>query len=224
MYPIAPPPLQTYHPVLPPQPPNRLQSNAVYPHSAFRPGLKCANPSQKPTTNDLKHRCRICGRFRSPAFHYRHPISGGESPAAAVCTRCRNDETDSEASSEERLDRRLRRASSQNRSMSGERAASQQQQKPRGRKLSRIRFKTRESDQDSDYHDRRYVQSISRSSSQDVGPLHLTLNDSPTQKRSSSTVEFVETVRFIQEHPLRRPEIFEEIIYVDEHRPASRQE
>jgi hypothetical protein len=91
--------------------------------NAERPGLTTAvvtNPDQavvayppppfnlvhSPYTNRLvspprvegKHTCGACGKFRSPAYHRRHPVAPGQVPAPGLCRNCRSIGTDSEDS------------------------------------------------------------------------------------------------------------------------------
>lgn len=80
MYPI-PPPNPTYAPLLP----FELPAGARFINSP----------------DDLKYKCSICSRYRSPNYHYRHPIPPGELPKPTVCRKCRKEATDSEESDED---------------------------------------------------------------------------------------------------------------------------
>lgn len=101
MYPIPPPPMSTF----PTQP---LPLEAY--QQPLPPGARVISPPRFPTAEDLKYKCSVCGRFRSPRYHYRHPIPPGELPRQTVCRRCREEATDSEDSDvyEERRQPRAR--------------------------------------------------------------------------------------------------------------------
>lgn len=80
VYPTGPPPhLYQAHPPLP-------------------AGARALSPPRPITADDLKYKCGVCGRFRSPRYHYKHPIPPGELPKMTVCRRCRDAGTDSEDS------------------------------------------------------------------------------------------------------------------------------
>lgn len=50
----------------------------------------------KQTTS--KHNCAACGKYRSPRYHYRHPLAPGEDPRPAFCRKCIRKHTSSEES------------------------------------------------------------------------------------------------------------------------------
>lgn len=52
-----------------------------------------ANPS------DLRYKCELCGNFRSPRYHRKHPIPPGQIPGKTICRRCREEATESEEES-----------------------------------------------------------------------------------------------------------------------------
>lgn len=90
MYPIPPP-----NPSFPTQP---LLPIDAYQQPPLPAGARFISPPRFPTADDLKYKCSICGRFRSPNYHYRHPIPPGELPKPTVCRKCREAATDSEES------------------------------------------------------------------------------------------------------------------------------
>lgn len=66
-------------------------------------GARIPSPPRQSTTDELKYKCSICGRFRSPRFHFRHPIPPGHLPARTVCRKCRQTGTDSEDTSDDQV-------------------------------------------------------------------------------------------------------------------------
>jgi hypothetical protein len=70
----------------------------AYQQAPIPAGARFISPPRFPTVDDLKYKCSICGRYRSPNYHYRHPIPPGELPKATVCRRCQEEATDSEDS------------------------------------------------------------------------------------------------------------------------------
>lgn len=93
----------------------------TYPGScpaATTPGFPAATPHlesyRAPASDEPRYKCSICGRFRSPRFHYKHPIPPGQFPAKTICKKCREDGTDSESSCHEVY---LRRARSRSRDL-----------------------------------------------------------------------------------------------------------
>ena len=50
--------------------------------------------------HNLLHRCALCQKWRSPAYHARHPPVPGEKPKFTLCRRCQKTETSSESSSD----------------------------------------------------------------------------------------------------------------------------
>ncbi|KAL8679646.1 MAG: hypothetical protein Q9186_004107 [Xanthomendoza sp. 1 TL-2023] len=47
-------------------------------------------------SSSSKHSCPSCGKFRSPRYHYRHPLAPGETPRPTLCRRCVKQHTSSE--------------------------------------------------------------------------------------------------------------------------------
>ncbi|KAK2878129.1 hypothetical protein FQN49_001128 [Arthroderma sp. PD_2] len=52
------------------------------------------------TTAETRHRCAVCGRYRSASYQYRHPIIPGQTPHTSVCRKCRFIYTSSDDSTE----------------------------------------------------------------------------------------------------------------------------
>lgn len=104
MYPIPPPPMSTF--------PTQPLPIEAYQHQPLPVGARFISPPRFPMADELKYKCSVCGRFRSPRYHYRHPIPPGELPRATVCRRCLEEATDSEDDSSygERLPRARRRS------------------------------------------------------------------------------------------------------------------
>lgn len=96
------------------------------------------HPPMPSSIDPTKHTCGICGKLRSPRYHYKHPLAPGQLPRPTVCKRCRKEETDSEDESVDSYDRRdyreRSRARSQLRSQSRARSA---RPKSRARSSSR---------------------------------------------------------------------------------------
>jgi hypothetical protein len=61
----------------------------------------------------MRHKCKICGKFRSAGYEARHPLATGEVPRAGICRRCRRSRTPSTESSDRRS--KQRRPSRKNR-------------------------------------------------------------------------------------------------------------
>ncbi|KAM5458947.1 hypothetical protein McanCB49686_001821 [Microsporum canis] len=59
---------------LPPAP-----SPIIEPHSPTYPRIHAAPAAE------TRHRCAVCGRYRSPSYQYRHPILPGRIPPTSVC-------------------------------------------------------------------------------------------------------------------------------------------
>ena len=182
MYPIPPPPMTTF----PTQP---LPLDAY--QQPLPPGARVISPPRFPTADELKYKCSVCGRFRSPRYHYRHPIPPGELPRPTVCRRCREAATDSEDSDsyEEK-----RQPSARSRSVV---RIVQEPRQSRARSLSRG-------------YDlpRRYARS--RSTSRESRPVRFIEERRVIRQRSPS----VEIVRY--EAPRRRPSSVTETTYMDE--------
>lgn len=137
-YPMAPPPVapQYVNPAIfagYAQPQYQPQPGVVYPGQPqfFMPG-PAPSPSPGPmqqapaqdtpqdqstrfiTPDDLKYRCSACGKFRSPAYHQRHPLPPGQLAPPTLCRKCRKRSdvsSDSDDEEDTRPDHRRRRKS-----------------------------------------------------------------------------------------------------------------
>ena len=225
-----PPPSHLYPPMPVPLPwhPPLMSSHLPYPamHAQplqmpgnFRPPPQLSNfhtgpphMGQPPQTSEVRYKCRVCGRFRSPSYHHRHPLAPGQLPTETVCRRCRRKRTDSEEeSSDNTLDRRLRQA----RSRSRQGTSSIILHEPnRGRSLSRSSIRSRSLSRETDLCSRRYARSLSRSNSLDVGPLRISVDRERPRRRRSPSLEIIERVRYVNEAPPRRPAYVEEVIHL----------
>ena len=185
-----------------------------YPPQSFPPPPQSASPHSM--ANGLKHKCRICGRFRSSAYHQRHPLAPGQIPEETVCTKCQRNITYSDESSDESLDRRLRQARSQSRQASTAVVVREPLEPRRGRSLSRASIRRHSLARESELHDRRYLRSFSRSSSLDVGPLRISVEDNRPHRHREPSVEVTERVRYLDEPPVARPAYIEETVYVED--------
>lgn len=63
----------------------------------------------QPPPAPTKHTCAACGKFRSPRYHYRHPLAPGETPRPTLCRKCVRQHTSSEEFEEIERARKKRR-------------------------------------------------------------------------------------------------------------------
>ena len=194
MYPIPPPPMMAF-----PTQPLPLET---YQQQPLPPGARIISPPRFPNPDELKYKCSVCGRFRSPRYHYRHPIPPGELPRQTVCRKCREEATDSE-DDDSFEERRVPRA----RSRSLVRVV-EEPRRARMRSLSR----------GYDVLPRRYARS--RSSSRENRRVRVVEEVRPPRRRSPG----VELVRYAAPRPRRRRSSVSETIYVEsdrQHRSSS---
>lgn len=71
-------------------------------------------------------------------------------------------------------------------------------------------------------HDRRYVRSFSRSSSLDIGPLRISIEEDRPLRVRSPSIEVVERIRYIDDPPVRRPRYVEETVFLRESNQSRR--
>ncbi|EFE44155.1 hypothetical protein TRV_01048 [Trichophyton verrucosum HKI 0517] len=96
-----------------PVPSNLYHRDAALPPPAPSPILEPQSPTYSrahaaPAT-ETRHRCAVCGRYRSPSYQHRHPIIPGQIPPTSVCRKCRFTYTSSGDSTEsDESDRRSR--------------------------------------------------------------------------------------------------------------------
>ena len=216
-----------------PQYPSYAQSYPVYylapnpappsfqePYPPLPLGARLLSPPRPPTADELKYKCNICGRFRSPRFHYKHPIPHGQLPAQTVCRKCRQTGTDSEDTSDEtaRL-RRLRRSRSVL-SISEPlrtRIVTDEDGRPLRRRPSRVAFISRSRSRSRSQQQRLFRRhSISSSSSLDLDGVDFLERNRRRRARSRSVGRVVERVRYIHESPPPRVSPPRETIYVDD--------
>lgn len=198
-----------------PGPPGGPPGPFAGPPPPLPPGARVISPPRPPTEDELKYKCSICGRFRSPRYHYRHPIPPGELPVQTVCRRCRHTGTDSEDSSDENERRRGRRRSKSVVSISEPvrvRDVSQGGGRFLRRRSSRVDIAPRSRSRHREQFRRRSVSSSSFDSDEAV-----IVNEGRRRKaRSRSVGTIVERVRYIEEIPARRPTPPREIIYIED--------
>lgn len=216
-YPSYPPPYPAYY--LAPNPPPPPLPDARQP---LLPGPRLLSPSRPPTSDELKYKCSICGKFRSPRFHYKHPIPPGQLPGQTVCRKCRQTGTDSEDSSDEKARlRRLRRSRSvvsisepiRTRANSDgdggllRRRSSRIGLVPRSRSRHRGRLRRR---------------STSSSSSFGIDELEILEDDRRRRARSRSVGRIVQRQRFVEGIPPLRASHARGAIYIDEEQDLRR--
>lgn len=103
-----------------------------------------------------KHNCAACGKYRSPRYHYRHPLAPGEDPRPAFCRKCIRKYTSSEESQNDeiweqpqrriRVRRRHRYYSNSSEEWSSSSTAEERQKNKKGRDWER------RSDSNGTYH------------------------------------------------------------------------
>ena len=220
-YPYAP-----YRPPAPAVPgwylaPNQPLPAYPEPYPTFPSGPPVLAPNHPPTSDELKYKCSICGRFRSPRFHYKHPIPPGQLPAPTVCGKCRETGTDSEDSSEEEEEvvilprgRRSRSLASlsqpiRRRVVTTEDSDTFLGKGTRVRSLSRTRTRSRSRPRG------RFRRRSTSSSSLDSVDVEI-LEYPRRRGRSRSRGRLVERVQYVEESPVRRRSPSREVIYVEE--------
>ena len=200
--------------------PPGMQS-APHPYSTYDPGhyhygpqmMYSAPPMPQPmamatttqaapvlVSDELRYKCTICGRFRSPRYHYRHPLQPGQIPPPTVCGRCKRSRTPS-TDSASTLGRSLRRR----RYYRGDgcrledELSSEYDFSPRlCRRSSRTRVIRRSHSRSVEVLQPRRSRSYYRTSSES------NLLGSVRSKRRSPSVELVERVRYREDEPLAR--------------------
>lgn len=197
--------------------PNPAPPSFQEPYPSLPLGARLLSPPRLPTADELKYKCNICGRFRSPRFHYKHPIPQGQLPAQTVCRKCRQTGTDSEDTSDEtaRL-RRLRRSRSVV-SISEPlrtRIVTDEDGRPLRRRPSQVAFVSRSRSRSRE-RGRLLKRSTSSSSSLDLDELDFVERTRGRRARSRSVGRVVERVRYIRESPPRASPP-RETIYVDD--------
>jgi hypothetical protein len=205
MYPTGPPP----HP--------------YQAHQPLPPGARALSPPRPITADDLKYKCGVCGRFRSPRYHYKHPIPPGELPKRTVCRRCRDAGTDSE-DSEDNVGRTTRFSRNRSRSRSRfsdeaedgimfdrDRRRGTRPAPTRGRIVERSLSRSRR------LPARSYYQPDSLDNELDRMEI---IEKRRRPRPRSPSVEIVERIRYIEEAP---PQLAtRETVYIEERVPARR--
>ena len=187
------------------------------------PGARTISPPRPITVDDLKFKCGVCGRFRSPRYHYNHPIPQGELPKRTVCRRCRDASTESEESCESTG---YTTGYSRNRSRSRSRSRFSNDIEVRVLSARGRRRPTRRSPsplpviQRSLSRGRRLLlRSYNRSDSLDSELKRLEITDERRRRVAQSPgVEVVERIHYIDEAP-PRPTTWE-TVYIGERVPA----
>jgi hypothetical protein len=182
---------------------------------------RALSPPRPITADDLKYKCGVCGRFRSPRYHYNHPIPLGELPKRTVCRRCRDKGTESEESYES-TGRTTRH--SRNRSRSRSRfsddiearvLSARDRRRPTRRSPSRLPIIQRSLSRGG----RQFPRSYNRSDSLDRELKRLEITDERRRRVARSPgVEVVEKIRYIDEAP-PRPTTWD-TVYIGERVPA----
>ena len=148
-------------------------------HYAAPPGFSAPIPYPVPypvpapipvaSAIEMKYRCSICGKYRSPQYHYRHPLLPGQEPAPTVCRKCRRSRTpstDEYETSPRVVRRRVYYRSDGSRTFEEALTESEGERWPR-RRASRVRVLSRSRSRSRDslyYHSRRSYPRRSESS------------------------------------------------------------
>jgi hypothetical protein len=187
------------------------------PYPPLPPGARILSPPRAPTADELKYKCSICGRFRSPRFHYKHPIPPGQLPAQTVCRKCRQTGTDSEDTSDEQVRFRGLQRSRSVVSIAEPirtRFVSDADSPVLRERSSRVSFAPRS-------RSRRRGRLRKRSTSStsfDSDDLEILEKVHPKRPRARSVSRIVERVRYIEESPPPRPSPPRQTIYIEEDR------
>jgi hypothetical protein len=218
-YPSVAPPYPAYYlaPAPVPAPPPFPE-----PYPPLPPGARLLSPPRAATADDLKYKCSICGRYRSPRFHYKHPIPPGQFPAQTVCRKCRQAGTDSEDTSDEQPRVRVIRRSRSIVSIAEPpraRIVSDVDGRVLRRRPSRVEFAPRSRSR-SRHRGRHRRHSVSPSSSLDLDELRIVDEEGHRRRgRSRSVARVVERVRYIEESPPVRVSPPRETIYIEDEGP-----
>lgn len=209
MNPVAPPflghpPQQAFFPA---------QPQTFYPPQSF--GLhqpqpipnQVYAPPRPLTANDLKYKCKVCGKFRSQNYTKRHPLPPGQLPSATVCRRCERDKTSTEDSSDSSTQprrsrrRRRRRGHHSDRMLIAIDADSDNEERV-SRRHGSVEITRRRTSRDR--YRRRHYRRESRSSSHDR--VHVSIGNDG--RRTPERV--VERIRYIDESFRGRPSVRED--------------
>ncbi|KAF7511433.1 hypothetical protein GJ744_004622 [Endocarpon pusillum] len=212
-YPSYAPPYPAYY--LAPNPVPAFQE----PYPLLPPGARVLSPPRAATADELKYKCSICGRFRSPRFHYKHPIPPGQLPAQTVCRKCRQAGTDSEDTSDDKARPRRSRSIVSISQPIRTRVVSDGDGRFLRRRSSRVDFIPRSR---SRHRGRLRRRSISSSSSLDTDEVDIFVDDRPKRARSRSVGTIVERIRYIEEEPPLRVSPTRETIYIKDNRDLRR--
>ena len=214
-YPFAP------NAMYPPGPPPHPHQS----HQPLPPGARALSPPRPITADDLRYKCGVCGRFRSPRYHYKHPIPPGQLPKKTVCRRCRDAGTDSEGSNDStRRTTRYNRDRSRNRSRSRfsdevevRVVPDRDRRRPTRRSPSRVRLVQRSLSRGRRLPARSSYRSDSLES--DLDRLEIVEEQRRVRPRSPS-VEIVQRIRYIDDTPPRPTR--RETVYIEERVAARR--
>jgi hypothetical protein len=192
-------------------------------HQPLPPGARALSPPRPITADDLKYKCGVCGRFRSPRYHYKNPIPPGELPKKTVCRKCRDAGTDSEESYDStgrvtRYGRNRSRTRSRFSDEIGIRVVSDRDRRRATRRSpSRVRIVERSPSRSGTIPARSYYQSDSLDS--ELDRLEI-IEDRRRVRPRSPSVEIVERIRYIDDAPPRPAA--RETVYIEERVPAKR--
>lgn len=200
-----------------------LQPPGTYPLQPLPAGARVISPPRFPTTEELKYKCHVCGRFRSSRYHHKHPVPQGQLPGKTVCRKCREKATESEdsLSSDSANDRAGhhrggRRSRSRSRAVSAEHGPRRSRSR-RPRSRSGVEWSDDEYDEEVEIEDVR--RSHSRSSSLDVEPLLGGRSRSRLRRARSPSVEMI---RYVERPP--RPTLTQRTVYVENDRPTGEED
>lgn len=67
----------------------------------YPPETNPPDQSRMITPDDFKYKCSNCGRYRSPAYHHKHPLPPGQLAPPTLCRKCRRRSLDSTEDSDD---------------------------------------------------------------------------------------------------------------------------
>ena len=181
------------------------------------PAAQAMLPPRPVEPDDMRYKCRVCGRFRSARYHYKHPIPPGELPKATVCRRCRHEEADSEESFESTRTVSYGAYRGRSRSRYSDKVVvySDEDRYPLTRSMSRVSLIPRGRSRSRAYSPRRCYRSSSLESEL-IGERPYV--DYRSRRPRSPSLEVIERTRYIEDVPARPPT--RETVYVEERIPA----
>jgi len=207
----GPPPANTTSAIF-----NPVHAGITHAPPTAPPGYGPSNPGQFTVTpmtinpDDLKHKCIICGRFRSSRYQWKHRVPVGQLPGPTICRRCRQQATDSEDESTDSYEKRDYRSHSSLRHRSRGRVS-----RPRSRSRARSSSQPKRA-LDFDFYASRQPEVSSSNSDVSIEIRPRRRKSRSWRARSPS----VEIVRYVDgpTAPPRLKSRKKKIVYVEDHR------